>query len=155
MANTTAHNVAYSLIKQLAVDQELLRVSTELFGMEPQFCLDDDVASDRPRIVCTPARESGILYSDTEMSIELMVAVPDPEIGSGMAQDYLASGDVSVAIPSFNFDTFADAVWQAVRRASPGAKLVGREAEWDYVTFKPLRIVVFTLNYNITNVFGD
>lgn len=153
----TAHAIARELLRQLAESKEVRAVALEDYGEEPRFYLDDDDPEDgAPHVVATPDTSEGGLGTDGLDAVRVTVSArdfegdgvaPDADPGSGAGCFHLQAAD--------RFDRLADAVWRAVRAATPGAILSGRSAEWAFAGFQPLRFAVFTLNYREIQSFGD
>lgn len=155
----TPHDIAIGLARHLAGDSALGAAVTDLGYLPLAVYLDDDTAGrddKAPHVVVSPARSAGGMGQDDEITIAAVVTTLDPEwdgtsfgLGPNL-DDYAVEGSEAV-----RFDRLAEAVWQSIRRAEPGAILQGREAEWDFAGRYPLRFVGFALSYKIIHSFGE
>ena len=157
MSEPTPHMIAHSLARQVAADAGL-REAVERLGLVPlRVFLDDDSAErddGAPHAVFSPANSSGGMGKDDEINVAAIVTLRDSEeTGATLSID--PDGPPETNAEAMRFDALAEAVWQAVKRAQPGAVLEGRSADWDFAGRYPLRFVGFTLNYRSIHSFEE
>lgn len=149
--NTTPHQVAIELLRQMGADERLGYAAAESYGAPPLFFIDDDNPDDdSPHIVATPSESSGA-PGGGEFSIRLLASARDEDVAPCQILDGIDGDDSAGA----RFERFALASLDAALRARPGAIYVSNSAEWDYAGLAPLRYVIFTLNYKTIQAFGD
>ena len=149
------HCIAHELARQLAVDDKLLSSAVPLFGASPLFYLDDDDPEDHaPHIVVTPDTSDEGIGTDGDIKIRLTASAHAAQ-GEDIATPDGGTPGLMIWPSAAKFDIFAREVWEAVKRANPGAILDGHTAEWSFGDFYPLHFVVYTLNYRTIQAFGD
>lgn len=149
------HKIAFELVRQLAADEKLASASVDLFGETPAFYLDDDDPDNRsPHILATPESSEEGIGPDGDIRIRLAVSAYARPEEDRLTPDGAVPG-LSLKPSSARFDAFARAVWLAAKRTRPGAILLSHSAEWGFGEFYPLLFVIYTLNYQTIQAFGD